>query len=129
MNKLLVFTIILLSFSALADDEIKIDKNMILNGELNPEYDRQLTILAGEVVEIKDGLQNKKMYKINLHHEGVKNIWVVPIANIEGGLPLGGHFLFKGYVAVANSLDPSKTLIKLINSPTLLLAYEINTQK
>jgi len=129
MNKLFILILTVLSFAALASDKVKIDGNMILNGELNPAYDGQLTILAGEIIEIKDGPQNKKMYKINLHREGIKDIWIVPIANIEGGLPLNGHFLFKGYVSVANSLDPSKNLSKLINSSTILLAYQVNTHK
>ena len=94
-----------------------------LNGELNLEYEGQLTGLAGEVIDIKDTKQKFKAYKLDLKIEGIKPIWVSSIASIPGGeLKVGDEIIFKGYISSASGLDPSGDLEATISSKSLLLA-------
>jgi len=72
------------------------NENPFLRGELNPQYEGELTALGGEVLEIKPTRQKFPVYKINLRIEGIKNIWVTSIApEPEGGIKVGDMMIFK----------------------------------
>ena len=101
------------------------NENPFLSGELNPQYEGELTALGGEVLEIKPTKQNFPVYKINLRIEGIKNIWVTSIApEPEGGIKVGDMMIFKGFISTAKSADPDGDLERLINSKTLLMAIQ-----
>ena len=99
--------------------------NPFLNGQLNPEYEGQLTALAGEVIQIKSTRQNFSVYKLKLRIEGVDPIWVTSIAPAPGGeIKLGDKIIFKGYITTAKGTDPTGELELLIQAKTLLMAIQ-----
>jgi len=74
------------------------NENPFLSGELNPQYEGELTALGGEVLEIKP--------------------------EPEGGIKVGDMMIFKGFISTAKSADPDGDLERLINSKTLLMAIQ-----
>ncbi len=97
--------------------------NPFLNGELNLEFEGQITGLAGEIIEIKETKQKYPAYKLNLKIKGIKPIWVSSIAPIPGNvLKVGDEIIFKGYISSSSGIDSTGELEAIINSKSLLLA-------
>lgn len=106
------------------------DDPLYSNGELNPHYAGKLIRLMGEVVEIRQGLNNKSFIKIDARLVGVKPIWVSSFAPIaEGMVKLGATYEFIGTVAEVDRLDTSGQLRKFLQSPTLLLIKSLQSPK
>lgn len=86
--------------------------------------------MSGDIIEIADGYQGKKLYKLNLNIEGIKPIWVTSFAPFaEGEISIDSKLIFKGYIATAKYLDSTGKLKSQINSNTLLLALRANSVK
>ena len=122
-----IFLITLLLIKPLSAGEYAqaANDNPFVNGELNSKYEGEITILAGEVLEIQPTKQNFPVYKLNLRIEGIKNIWVTSIApQPKGGIKVGDMMIFKGFISTAKSTDPSGELGKIISSKTLLMAIQ-----
>ncbi len=103
-----------------------------LDGDLNLAHEGKLTALAGEVVEIKDGPDNKKCYRLNLPLKDINDIWVLPIAPIEEGqVKLGDSVVFRGYISAVDSFKGSQkqTIKSIVKAPTLLLALKLEPPK
>lgn len=97
------------------------NENPFLDGKFNPAFIGQLTGIAGEVIEIVDLSNNRRIYKLNLRIEGVEHIWATSIAEIPGGPLLKGDMvIFKGYISSSKELDPD--VGEKINDKTFMLA-------
>ncbi|MEH6345054.1 MAG: hypothetical protein V7785_08220 [Bermanella sp.] len=100
--------------------------NPFLQGELNPLYEGHLTALGGTVEDIIEGPNNTQLFKLNLKLKGIKAIWVTTFVRVEEGqVSIGDELIFRGYISVSGSLDPSGEIKSLINADTLLLAIKI----
>lgn len=98
-----------------------------LNGELNPEYDGQVTVLVGEVIDIKPGVKYA-LYKVDTKTKDIKPIWVTTLVPVASGeIKLGDRLIFRGYITKTESLDPSGKLLSMIRSETLLSARAIES--
>jgi len=131
MRNFLFFVFFSLSFGAsaagLAEDA---NSNPFLNGELNPKYEGQLTALSGDIIEIIEGHENRKLYKLHLNIEGVKPVWVTSLAPFaKGDISMNSKLIFRGYIATSDSLDSTGRLKSKINSETLLLALKADLVK
>lgn len=99
-----------------------------LNGRLNPDLKWQGSQIVGTIIEIKDGLNESKLYKVDPELEGVEPVWVTTFVRIaDGQIELGDKLTFKGYISSAEYLDPEGTLESLIGTPLLLRARTIES--
>jgi hypothetical protein len=131
MRKFLFIIFLSLSFTVMSGEFAKeANDNPFLNGELNPKYEGELIALSGDIVEIIDGHNGKKLYKLNLNIAELKSIWVTSFAPFaEGEVSISSKLIFKGYIATADNLDSTGKLKSKIMSDTLLLALKADSVK
>jgi hypothetical protein len=131
MRKFLSIIFLSLSFTVMSGEFAKeANDNPFLNGELNPKYEGELIALSGDIVEIIDGHNGKKLYKLNLNIAELKSIWVTSFAPFaEGEVSISSKLIFKGYIATADNLDSTGKLKSKIMSDTLLLALKADSVK
>lgn len=131
MRNFLLILFLLISFNSAAGEFAEeANENPFLNGHLNPKYEGEVTALLGDIIEILDGHNGRKLYKLNLNIEVINPIWVtsfVPFA--DGEITLDSKLIFRGYIATADSLDGSGELRSKIKSETLLLALKADSVK
>lgn len=127
----LVFILIIAGLLYLAkniDVSASVSDSTFLNGELNPDLKWQGVRVIGTVIQIKDGINESLLYKVDPEMDGVKPIWVssfVPVA--EGRISVDDRLVFKGYITSVEYMDPTGKLESLINSSHLLRARTIET--
>jgi hypothetical protein len=131
MRKFLSIIFLSLSFTVMSGEFAKeANDNPFLNGELNPKYEGELIAISGDIVEIIDGHNGKKLYKLNLNIAELKSIWVTSFAPFaEGEVSISSKLIFKGYIATADNLDSTGKLRSKIMSDTLLLALKADSVK
>jgi hypothetical protein len=131
MRKFLFIIFLSLSFTVMSGEFAKeANDNPFLNGELNPKYEGELIALSGDIVEIIDGHNGKKLYKLNLNIAELKSIWVTSFAPFaKGEVSISSKLIFKGYIATADNLDSTGKLKSKIMSDTLLLALKADSVK
>lgn len=138
MNRIVLISFLFVCFVAVAGALLSAAKGVeapdttvngpFLDGKLNPNLQWQGTRIIGTVLEIKDGINEGKLYKVDPEQEGVDPIWVTTFVRIiDGQINVGDTLAFKGYISSANYLDPEGTLESLIGTPLLLRARTIES--
>lgn len=130
MTRIIVFLTLIFTFQIQAGEFAKqANDNPFLYGELNPQYEGEITALGGTVIE-HIVVENNNVYKLDLRIEGIKPVWVTSFIKPEGKqkIELNDRAVFKGYITKANSLDPTGKLHAAINSNTLLIAIYVQNQ-
>lgn len=105
------------------------NENPFLSGELNPQYEGELTALGGTVID-HIVVENNNVYKLDLRIKDIKPIWVTSFIKPEGKQKIekNDKVVFKGYISKSNSLDPTGKLVSVIKSNTLLIAIYAQNQ-
>lgn len=103
--------------------------NPFLSGELNPQYEGELTALGGTVID-HIVVESNNVYKLDLRIEGIKPVWVTSFVKPEGKQKIerNDKVVFKGYISKSDSLDPTGKLLSAIESKTLLIAIYAQNQ-